>query len=300
MSTLAQKPNAQDPTAGGASDTASLSQIPQASGKSITKDAPKHDILEKQVATLQIQIDSLRDTTGSKNGIQKLACVPTSRGDISNAEWLLIFLPVLAFSLAFVLMLYQTRDFSFKAALKENEVSKITVMNPYYSGQVTDAGETDVPLTVEVTPNVTIATANFKFDDSTSSVSGNQLPADQGRSEAGAVSQESQPNADDISEKSTSAVEHKDNLRTRDNMNYKLDAELYPTSISRYIALISSMLIIMISVSISCFFIYHYIKFGCPPKLGALSSVLLALGFGIVPYLANRISSSLKSGRSDV
>ena len=295
--TQAQVPVPQASTA-----KASQAHSPETKGKQTSSDSARQDLLVQQFRELNKQIDSLRDTILAKNSIQKPACVPVLKNGISGAEWWLIFLPALTFSVGFVMLLYKARDFDFKAALKENEVSKITVINPYYSGQVTDPGETDVPLTVEVTPNVSIAAAVLNSDGPTKRALGNQDSAATNRREGDAESQGAQANAGLPSGQSSNEAQATpdDKPATRYNMDYRLNPEIYPASISRYIALISSILIIMVSVAISCFFIYHYIKFGCPPELGALSSVLLALGFGIVPYIANRVSSTLKSGKSDV
>ncbi len=70
-------------------------------------------------------------------------------------------------------------------------------------------------------------------------------------------------------------------------------------SISRYIAFISSLLIIILAVCISCFFTYHYVKTGCPPELGALSTVIIALGIGIIPYGVNKISTALSGPKKE-
>ena len=254
----------------------------------------------REIRLVRKAIDSLRDTTLAKNIVQKPACVPVLN-NISDAEWWLIFLPALTFIFALAMLLYKTRDFTFKAALKENEVSKITVINPYYSGQVTDPGETDVPLTIEVTPNVTIAAAILNRQSTPKQAYEDQDTASQATHFGDVGNQEVKPNAglQPGQPPEGGHANPKTGLSTLYNLNYQLNPEVYPQSISRYIALISSLLIIMIAVAVSCFFIYHYVKFGCPPELGALTSVLLALGVGIVPYVANRVSSSLNSGKSE-
>lgn len=68
----------------------------------------------------------------------------------------------------------------------------------------------------------------------------------------------------------------------------------YPKSSSRYIAFITSTLTWIIVLCLSCFFIYQYIKTNKPPELGGLSSVMLALGIGVVPYAFNKISAAVK------
>ncbi|MXV50478.1 hypothetical protein GS399_05790 [Pedobacter sp. HMF7647] len=67
----------------------------------------------------------------------------------------------------------------------------------------------------------------------------------------------------------------------------------YRPSISRYIAFISSLLIIILVVCVCCFYIYYYLSKGCTPDLAGLSTLLIALGVGIVPYAANKISGAV-------
>jgi hypothetical protein len=65
-------------------------------------------------------------------------------------------------------------------------------------------------------------------------------------------------------------------------------------SSSRYIAFITSALTWIIILCLTCFFIYQYMKKGEAPDLSGLSSVLLALGIGVVPYAFNKISTAVK------
>lgn len=67
----------------------------------------------------------------------------------------------------------------------------------------------------------------------------------------------------------------------------------YRPSISRYIAFITSMVIIILVVCMSSFFIYHYMRTGCPPEFGALTVMLIALGLGVTPYITNKISTAV-------
>lgn len=68
----------------------------------------------------------------------------------------------------------------------------------------------------------------------------------------------------------------------------------YPKSSSRYIAFITSALTWIIILCLACFFIYQYMKTGKAPELGGLSSVMLALGIGVVPYAFNKMSEAVK------
>ena len=73
---------------------------------------------------------------------------------------------------------------------------------------------------------------------------------------------------------------------------------IYRPSISRYIAFITSLVTIILVVCMSSFFIYHYIRTGCPPDFGALTMVLIALGLGVTPYITNRISTAATANKS--
>jgi len=71
----------------------------------------------------------------------------------------------------------------------------------------------------------------------------------------------------------------------------------YRPSISRYIAFISSLVIILIAVCMSSFFIYHYIRTGCPPEFGALTGMLIVLGLGVTPYITNKITTAATTNK---
>jgi hypothetical protein len=72
-----------------------------------------------------------------------------------------------------------------------------------------------------------------------------------------------------------------------------------PPSISRLIALLSGLLIIVVGVSMTSLFIYEQIRTRTSPDLSKLSSVLLALGFGVAPYIVNKVSGALASRSSN-
>jgi hypothetical protein len=67
-----------------------------------------------------------------------------------------------------------------------------------------------------------------------------------------------------------------------------------PKSSSRYIAFITSALTWVLALCLTSFFIYQYIKSNAAPSLTGLSSVLLALGIGVVPYAFNKVSKALE------
>lgn len=70
-------------------------------------------------------------------------------------------------------------------------------------------------------------------------------------------------------------------------------------STSRYIAFFSGMLTVILSVCMTSFFIYQYLHTGCPPDLSALSTVLIALGIGVTPYMVNKISTAVANRKTE-
>jgi hypothetical protein len=69
----------------------------------------------------------------------------------------------------------------------------------------------------------------------------------------------------------------------------------FPKSSSRYLALISSTLTLIIAACLSSTFIYLYISSGKQPEFNNLGDILLALGIGITPYAVNKISAAVSS-----
>ena len=198
--------------------------------------------------------DSLNAISAKVSVLPMSTCKYDQPNEPGGGEWFLIFLPAIIFVLVGIVFALAVKGFSFTEALKENELTKITVPNPFYTGVVVAPGSAEIPLTMEITPNVSYKPA---------------ILAD--------------PPAVPPAEVNQPEYEIKDADKS------------YRPSISRYIALISSLLIIIIAVCMSCFFIYHYIRTGCPPELGALTTVILALGIGIVPYAANKVSGAISA-----
>lgn len=69
-------------------------------------------------------------------------------------------------------------------------------------------------------------------------------------------------------------------------------------SSSRFIALVTSLLTLIIAVSLCSFFIYFYIVTGSAPDIGKFSSVLITLGIGVVPYAFNKIAAAISNNKS--
>jgi hypothetical protein len=70
-------------------------------------------------------------------------------------------------------------------------------------------------------------------------------------------------------------------------------------SVSRFIALLTSMLTLVIALCISCFFIYHYVRCGIAPDISGISAVLIALGIGIMPYAFNKVSTAISNNKTE-
>lgn len=219
--------------------------------KTKTSDPISYTVTVKDVNEVR---DSLKNISAKVSLLPKSTCKYDQPNEPEGGEWFLIFLPAIIFALVGSVFALAVKGFSFVEALKENELTKITVPNPFYKGVVVAPGSAEVPLTMEVTPNVSYKPAIL---------------------------------ANPPAVPPAVAIQPEYEIKDADKS--------YRPSISRYIALISSLLIIIIAVCMSCFFIYHYIRTGCPPELGALTTVILALGIGIVPYAANKVSGAISA-----
>lgn len=70
-------------------------------------------------------------------------------------------------------------------------------------------------------------------------------------------------------------------------------------SVSRYIAFITSILTLVVALGVSCFYIYHYVRTGCPPELTGISTLLIALGIGVLPYIFNKMAGAIGKSKDD-
>jgi hypothetical protein len=69
-----------------------------------------------------------------------------------------------------------------------------------------------------------------------------------------------------------------------------------PQSVSRFIAFMSGLVAISLSVCISAFYMYVYFgNSSAKIDLSSLTSVIWGLGIGVIPYGANKLSTALKS-----
>jgi len=69
----------------------------------------------------------------------------------------------------------------------------------------------------------------------------------------------------------------------------------FPKSSSRYLALITTALTLIIAACLTSAFIYIYITSGIQPEFNHLGDILLALGIGVTPYAVNKVSTAISS-----
>ena len=72
-------------------------------------------------------------------------------------------------------------------------------------------------------------------------------------------------------------------------------SEAAPPSVSRLIVLLSGLTAVMISVCLTCVWIFELLEGKPKIDFGNLTDVLLVLGIGVVPYGFNKLSGALKS-----
>lgn len=181
-------------------------------------------------------------------------------------EWLLILSPLAIFLLMlFILMLTGLKSFNLKEALSENEYPKMVLKNPQYTQTNLKDLAANTSLSEVLPPTIEISNDPRAI----------------------ALAYTDAANISTLLEKSVPKDESKP-IEPRPH-----------ASISRYIAFISSMLTLVVALCMSCFFIYHYIRTGCPPDLGAVTTILLALGLGLLPYAFNKISTAVKKSEED-
>lgn len=83
----------------------------------------------------------------------------------------------------------------------------------------------------------------------------------------------------------------KENRKKVENLKALTTADYRP-SVSRLIALISALLLFVVGLAATCFFLYFYLVNGVAPNLSNLSAVLIALGIGMAPYAVNKVANA--------
>jgi hypothetical protein len=74
----------------------------------------------------------------------------------------------------------------------------------------------------------------------------------------------------------------------------KTDAGL-PKSSSRYLALITTSLTLIIAACLTSCYIFIYLSSGMQPEFNHLGDVLLALGIGVTPYAFNKVATAVNN-----
>ena len=145
----------------------------------------------------------------------------------SFGSYLVLLLPLILTIIGFLFINAKLKGFDLKEALKENEPSPKTILNPEYN-----------PANLQLLANNAAIVS--------------VLPA-----------------------------------------TIQVDGD-YAKSSSRYLALLTSVVALILSISLITFYIYVYLTTGTSPDLGKVSSVLLSLGIGVVPYAFNRVGNGMK------
>ena len=223
----------------------------------------------RRVATRQkIVLDSIIKRSGSLSGgtvpdfkkdtAKACNCVPVYNQEWGErGGWLLVFMPMIIFLGMMLFVLIRLRGFMISDALRENSSTKVTIINPEYTAA--NIGSSPLPA-APLTPATIVNLATLI--PPTIDVTPFKVVPDPANPAGAAI---------------------------------KNPALEYRPSISRFIALLSTLIIITIVVSMSCLFIYRYVAYGCPPDLSGLTAILLALGVGIVPYAVNKVANAANS-----
>lgn len=183
---------------------------------------------------------------------------------LSGWEWLLVFSPLIIFLVLFVgLQQFQLKKFSMDGALSENEYPRIAIPNVFFT-----------PANFTLLTQSPYASSIAETLPTTVDISDHPFAAGMMKEVVNLMRPPAMPAAA-ATPAPTSAVPPR-------------------PSISRYIALLSTLLTLVIAVCLTCFYIYHYLRHGCAPNLSGFSAILLALGIGVLPYTVNKVSGAVK------
>lgn len=237
-------------------------------------------------------------------------------------SWTLVLIPLILFGVIIGTLFKKLGDFSLQEALTENEYVKKTIKNPEYTATAatTLAGtgasasvNTILPPTIDITDisNNAIASPGILEDhikDKKLKLA-QQLINDKADNDKEQLLINALPDADPSKPVKQTALDAKitndklknDQIQTEIDELIILASELPTTpraSSSRFIALVTSLLTLVVAVCLCSFFIYFYIATGTPPDIGKFSSVLLALGIGVIPYAFNKVAAAISSNKS--
>ena len=277
------------------------------------QDKKRKDSLVRAKAICDSCIKNACDTCTTK------ICKPIVLPDGISAG-LLVFLPFLLFSIIILVLFLKLGKFSLQEALKENEYVKKTIKNPEYTAAavtalaVTSASASVnaiLPPTIEITDVANNGTASSGILDTHINdkklALASQLIDDKAANDKEQTSINELDDDSDFVKKNRQTVLNQkiitdktknDQTQTEIDKLVILASEL-PTapraSSSRFIALVTSLLTLIIAVCLCSFFIYFYIATGTPPDISKFSSVLLALGIGVVPYAFNKVAAAISN-----
>jgi len=216
---------------------------------------------QKRLDSLTGQIDSLKHA------------IPTTDLAYEPMTYMFSLLPALLFVVLVIVVVFALKGFNLREALTENDEVKITIVNPAYnSDTLTRLATKDATMAPSLLPPTIEVTNSFLRPDATATTATVAPNADANKP------------VDEKPEEAKSTKGSKGNFR--------------PSS-SRLIAFCSSVITLALSTCMTCFFIYYYISFGKAPDLNGLSTVLVALGLGVVPYASNKLASAVSSKKTN-
>lgn len=275
------------------------------------EDKKRKDSLVRAKAICDSCIKNACDTCTTK--ICKPIVLPAG-----GSATLLVFLPFLLFGIIIWVLFSKLGKFSLQEALTENEYVKKTIKNPEYTAAAvtTLAGtsaaasvNTILPPTIDVTDianngTTTPGILSSHINDKKLTLA-NKLIDDKAANDKEQTSINALNDDNDFVKKNRQTVLNQkiitdksknDETQTEIDKLIILSTELPATpraSSSRFIALITSLLTLIIALCLCSFFIYFYIATGNAPDISKFSSVLLALGIGVVPYAFNKVATAI-------
>ena len=303
-------------------EIAKADSIVKAKADSILKssiDNAANEVLKKQL------LDSLAIVKGVCDSCDKIAC-DTSSVKIHKpgalvepfGSWTLVFLPLVLLGLIIWLLFSKLGKFNLQEALTENEYVKKTIKNPEYTAvaATTLAGtnasanvNTILPPTIDITDisnnafPTTFGILDAQIKDKKVKLA-SQIIDDKAANdkEQLAIDALLATNAEKPIRQAALSTKLASDKAKYDQTQVEIDqlitksSELPATpraSSSRFIALVTSMLTLIMAVCLCSFFIYFYIATGTAPDISKFSSVLLALGIGVVPYAFNKVATAI-------
>lgn len=179
-------------------------------------------------------------------------------------EWIMVFAPLVLLVIIILFVVFGLgKKFDLAAALAENELPKVVIPNKEYTAKNIELLKDKPEILSLLTPTVEVSLSQSLNTCLCGAALNTELSA---------------------------------NINVDTTINEK---GKNPPSISRLIALLSGLLIIVVGVCLTSLFIYEQIRTEQSPDLSKLSGVLIALGLGITPYVANKVSGAIAARSSN-